>query len=111
MGTRFLLLISLIFLVFYTSCTSSHNIPYFQNNSNANSINNQQPIYNQQLESIEAPFQKNDILDITISSRSKEASADFNKPELVVEGPKGYLINSEGNIELPMLGKDRKSVV
>jgi polysaccharide export outer membrane protein len=50
---------------------------------------------------IDAPFQKNDILDIVISSRSKEASSDFNKSDLT---SKGYLINNAGDIELPMIG-------
>jgi polysaccharide export outer membrane protein len=92
MGTRILSFISIICIFLCTSCTSTKKIAYFENAQDTS--------FRQILGVVEAPLQKNDILDITISSRSKEASADFNKGI----DSKGYLINTEGNIELPMLG-------
>lgn len=92
MGTRFFLFISIICILVCASCTPTNKIPYFQNA--------QDTTYKRMLETVEAPFQKNDILDINISSLSKDASADFNKTDA-----KGYLINNDGDIELPSLGK------
>lgn len=97
MGTKFLLIISVLCTLICTSCTSTKDIAYFQNA--------QDTTYNKQvLNNIEAPLQKNDIVDITISSSSKEASADFNKTEVGFTESKGYLINVDGNLQLPMLG-------
>ncbi|WP_460559406.1 polysaccharide biosynthesis/export family protein [Ferruginibacter profundus] len=91
MGTRFLLFASVICLMFCASCTTPNKIAYFQNAKDTT--------YRQALGTIDAPFQKNDLLEIAITSRSKDASADYNKSE-----PKGYLVSKEGNIEIPMLG-------
>ena len=94
MGTRFLLFISLVCLLFCASCTTTNKIAYFQNA--------QDTAYKKTLTSIDAPFQKNDILTILISSANAAASADFNKGDVAAN--KGYLINNDGNVELPMLG-------
>ncbi len=99
MGTKFLLIISVLCTLICTSCTSTKDIAYFQNA--------QDTTYNKQvLGIIEAPLQKNDIVDIIISSSSKEASADFNKAIGAgdIGASKGYLINVDGNLQLPMLG-------
>lgn len=63
---------------------------------------------------MQAPIQENDILGISISSLNAEASAIFNPPNsnnsrsTTVTGsssePGGYLVNSDGNIQLPVLG-------
>lgn len=93
MGTRFFLVILSVCLLFFVSCTSTKNISYFQSQ--------QDTTFASTIGTIEAPFQKNDILNITITSLSKTASADFNSNDINV---KGYLINSDGNIVLPTLG-------
>lgn len=93
MGTRFLLFISIVCLLLCASCTTTNKIAYFQNA--------QDTAYKKTLTSIDAPFQKNDILTIVISSANAAASADFNKVDAL---GKGYLINKDGNVELPMLG-------
>jgi polysaccharide export outer membrane protein len=67
------------------------------------------------LGNIEAPIQRNDILTITISSLNAEASAIFNpgsnsgnKETTTSTGGSiqsgGYLVNSDGFIQLPILG-------
>jgi polysaccharide biosynthesis/export protein len=97
MGTRILLFVSLFGTLIFASCTSSRKIAYFENAQDTT-------YFKQVLGTIEAPFQKNDILDVTISSLDSKASADFNKTEAVNPTTKGYLVNNDGNIQLPMLG-------
>jgi len=53
----------------------------------------------------ESIIQKNDILSITVSSLSAAADAPFNSPNNSGPGAiSGYLVNSEGNIQFPILG-------
>ena len=58
-------------------------------------------------------IQKNDILSIYISSLNPEASAVFNAPNILATSTStttgstqagGYLVNKEGNVQLPILG-------
>lgn len=95
MGTRFLVFIIIVNLFAAASCTSPKKISYFQGPTNTSF-----PII---YDTIEAPIQKNDILDITISSLNKAASEDFNQDQ---EGKAnvGYLVNSDGSIHMPILG-------
>ena len=71
--------------------------------------------YKSLLGTIEAPIQRNDILSISISSLNAEASAIFNPGSNPVDKQTttssggniqsgGYLVNSDGNIQLPILG-------
>jgi polysaccharide export outer membrane protein len=108
MGTRIFLIASLLCLIFFTSCTPTNKIAYFQNAKDT--------AYRQTLGVIEVPLQKNDFISISISSASPEASAIFN-PVINAAGQKitpgdaktsqyvGYLIDNDGQIELPVLGK------
>jgi polysaccharide biosynthesis/export protein len=93
MGTRFLLVISIVSSIFCASCTTTSKIAYFQNSLDTT--------FQQTFGGVDAPIQYSDILSVTISSKSKEASADFNKADLTA---KGYFVNSSGNIQLPTLG-------
>lgn len=87
------------------SCVSTRDIGYF---SNAKEME-YPPI-----QSVEAVIQPNDILSISISSLNPEASAVFNMannhPSNDVQSNvnntqlSGYLVNAEGDIQLPMLG-------
>jgi polysaccharide biosynthesis/export protein len=54
----------------------------------------------------ESVIQKNDILSITVSSLSAAADAPFNSPNssAATGAIAGYLVNSEGNIQFPILG-------
>lgn len=93
MGTRFLFIISVCCIYLFVSCTTPKRIAYFENAMDT--------AYRSSVGSIEAPIQKNDILNITISSLDKTASADFNSTDNNV---KGYLVNNEGTIQLPIIG-------
>ncbi len=97
MGTRMLLFTSVICLLFCASCSTTRKVAYFQNA--------QDTTYRQKLGITEAPFQQGDILDIVVSSLSKEASADFNRTVATDGKGSGYLINTDGEIEMPKLGK------
>lgn len=89
-----------------SSCNTTSKVAYFQNVPDAG--------YKSTLPIVEAPIQKNDILTINISSLNTEASAVFNPAAntLATVGSTagtqilagGYLVNSDGNIQLPIIG-------
>lgn len=91
---------------FFTSCVNTKKVIYFNEVQDTVFVSKytQQPI----------PIRSNDILSITISSLNAEASAPFNLQNnnvsraTTVTGNNtesgGYLVNINGNIELPILG-------
>jgi polysaccharide export outer membrane protein len=109
MVSRIVGFIAILSLLFCESCNSSKKITYFENVGDNS--------YKSMLGTIEAPIQKNDILSISISSLDADASAIFNPGSSAGLGNKatttstggniqsgGYLVNSDGNIQLPILG-------
>jgi polysaccharide biosynthesis/export protein len=94
MGTRFLFVTVIFISLLSASCTTTSKIAYFQN-----ALDTTVP---RSLGMVDAPIQYNDIISVTISSRSKDASADFNKADGATS--KGYSVSSNGNILLPTLG-------
>ena len=100
-------IIGFIFILFtLVSCNTSRKVAYFENIQDAT--------FKSTLALVEAPIQKNDILTISISSLNAEASAIFNPTSNnvirigtssgsdVLGG--GYLVNPDGNIQLPIIG-------
>ena len=93
-----------IFLM--SSCANTKNIVYFNNVKDTTFYSG-----NVQFQNL---IEANDILSITISSLNAEASAAFNLQNnyigraTTVTGSNtesgGYLVNANGNIDLPMLG-------
>jgi polysaccharide export outer membrane protein len=87
------------------SCTTTQKTTYFESVTDMSiptAFENYEPI-----------IQKNDILSVYISSLNPEASAVFNAPNTQATSTStttgstsagGYLVNSEGNIQLPILG-------
>ncbi len=103
------ILINLFILMVVTSlvsCLNTKNIGYF--NEAKEAVYASDRLQNQEL------IQKNDILDITITSLNTEASAVFNTNNGNANGLKGpsasafqyggYLVNEDGLIQLPILG-------
>jgi polysaccharide biosynthesis/export protein len=86
-----LFIIPMYFLLF--SCASTKNIAYFESDRDT--------AFSFIVDTVEAPIQKNDLLNINISSLNKAASADFNMEN---NNEKGYLVDNEGNIQMPTLG-------
>ena len=97
----------LLVAALFASCTSTRKIAYFDNVKD-------QTFYGTG-KSNEVLIAPSDILSINISSLNTEASAIFNQPQgsntttTTVTGAQsergGYLVNPEGFIQLPVLGK------
>ena len=93
-------------LVLGISCVSSRKIVYFNDVKDTT--------FYQEGEDADATIQKNDILSISISSLNPQASEIFNTPNNFVINSttsagsttqsSGYLVNNDGNIQLPILG-------
>ncbi len=108
---RFLpaLMISVIFVAVFTSCTPIKNTYYFKNLTK-DTVFKSQPVPD-----IEAKIQKNDVLSISVSSLSSELDGKFNEaaitPVAFVGGQggagasgKGFLVGEDGKILMHYLG-------
>nr|WP_214460485.1 polysaccharide biosynthesis/export family protein [Flavihumibacter fluvii] len=101
----FLRLLVVPFLLFAASCASPAKSRYFDQ-----SIPGQYPLVNANLDPI---IQKADILSIVVSSLNEEASKVYNAPISTPVGykangvytPVGYLVDPDGLITFPVLGK------
>jgi polysaccharide biosynthesis/export protein len=103
-----LLAFLLVFSVFLSSCADTRKISYFEGvTDNSIKYKDLPP---------EPVIQTNDILSIQVTSLNPEASAMFNAPNQMnaaVVGTAtytntgGYLVNSSGNIQFPVLGTIR----
>lgn len=104
---KFYLRIFLLFsiIVFYPSCTSKKNLIYFQGDVSNSDVRN----YNPTLKS-------DDILSITVMGLDADAIKPFNISLTNISQnlggytqgaptPPGYLIDTEGNIDFPVVGK------
>jgi polysaccharide export outer membrane protein len=98
--------IGLLFVIlFLTSCASKKNILYLQN---IDSIGNSNELVN-----YETRLQNDDLLSIIVSADQPEATLPFNMPQIQgnyqinenQDGIKTYLIDAEGNIDFPVVGK------
>src|SRR3982750_1276405 len=95
------------FLFMAASCVNTRKTTYFNDIQNG--------VYKSSYEIPEPVIHKNDLLSIYVSSLNTEASAIYNTPGLSsttsasANGPTvqnvGYLVNTEGNIQFPVLGK------
>src|SRR6185437_2695652 len=100
------LFIAAIIMLFSISCTNTKKAVYFNNV--------QDTTFLQRGNEVQTPIQENDILGITFSSLNAEATAIFNPPNnnnsrsTTVTGSStesgGYLVSSDGTIQLPVLG-------
>ncbi|MHA4741401.1 polysaccharide biosynthesis/export family protein [Dyadobacter sp. MSC1_007] len=106
-----LIIVSIAIIGGTISCVSPKTIVYFQGDSTRYSS---QEITQKYIPKI----QSNDILSIVVGSLSAEANEVFNTPNLFttastnysVQGgakvqPLGYLVDAQGNIEVPLVGK------
>jgi len=96
-------LIALCLLLSTTACVNTRTATYF-NDVNDATISSNTPVP-------ESVIQKNDLLSISVSSLSPEASALFNSPNTsgVIGGTNptpasGYLVSADGTIQFPILG-------
>jgi polysaccharide export outer membrane protein len=89
--TPLLLVLSIIFFA-ASSCNTYKNIPYFQNVDRSTTVNEKIDNYSP------ITIQKQDILGITVTSLNPDAWKDDT------EKPNGYLVDMNGNIQLPLIG-------
>jgi polysaccharide export outer membrane protein len=89
-------LLILVIALVTSSCGGSKNVSYFNGVKDGNIVSNT-PLP-------ESIIQKNDILNITVSSLNPEASLVFNSPSATGNSAPGYLVNADGDIMFPMLG-------
>lgn len=101
-----MLKINLITILLFTicSCASTNKYVYFNDLSKEDSLNtttNLRPL----------TIQSGDILQVTVSTIDKEISQILNPNSNIAGGninnpiPQGNLVDQEGNIELPLIGK------
>lgn len=94
----------LIVSILAVSCVNTRKAIYF-NGLNDGTITSNTPVP-------ETVIEKNDLLNISVSSLSSEASAVFNTPNVYTSSLNGsntntvlgYLVNSDGMIQFPVLG-------
>ena len=95
---------------FLSSCFSTKEAVYFANDNNI--------VYNNHIEEKEPLIQKNDLLSIYISSLNEDATLIFNAQNHLATSTStsagyteagGYLVNSDGFIQLPIIGNIKAS--
>ena len=100
------LLFIIILFTLIESCTTPKNIVYFQDAGNYKTYNN--------VNKYEVYIHQDDLLAIMVNSQATEAALPLNLPMVsyYVGGDPygqqrvlGYLVDKEGNIDFPMLGK------
>ena len=98
-------LILLLLINGLSSCMSTKQATYFSNATDTTILT--------RLDEAETLIQKNDMLSVYISSLNPEASAVFNAPNSQATTTStttgsasagGYLVNTDGNIQIPILG-------
>ncbi len=103
--TKLMALACVLLSVFSSSCVSTQSATYFENIDDTT--------FNAKTEESDVLIQKNDLLSVYISSLNPEASAVFNAPNSLATSTTtttgntsagGYLVNTDGNIQLPILG-------
>ena len=92
-------LLIIIICVCFTSCVSTQKVIYFDNIQNKEFAD----------DNVVPVIQKSDILSITVSSLNPEATIIFNTPNQTAGSynpqTTGYLVNNDGAILFPILGK------
>lgn len=102
MSTPKYLLLSILLLTSLTSCLNTKKVAYF------NDVQDSMLIASQA--GLEPVIQKKDILSISVSSLSSEATVIFNTPNLSGSPgsseaqTSGYLVSQDGTIKFPILG-------
>ena len=105
LSTTASLLFSFVLLLLFSSCANTKKVAYF------NDVKDSALIISKA--GLEPVIQKKDLLSISISSLSMEATVLFNTPNLPqtpnaasnnTSQTYGYLVSEEGNIKFPVLG-------
>lgn len=109
----------LVFVVFFTSCITRKQITYFQDLSGIDTLGvaNSSDVSGLRTAFYETTIRSGDILNITIMSLSSESNLLINPlpvnqnistPEKsLTQATPGFLVDSKGNIQLPLIGDVR----
>jgi polysaccharide export outer membrane protein len=97
-ANRWSVVLLLIFICFFTSCSPTKNTNYFQG------ITKDTTLTNLVSKDFEPKIQKADLLSITVSSLSPENTALYNAPQNIQGTATGYLVDENGNINFFKLG-------
>jgi len=98
-------LLSIFLIAFFASCINTKKVAYFNDVQDSTRIASKA--------GLEPTIQKKDILSISVSSLSTEATIIFNMPNLPASPiastnntsqTAGYLVSQEGTIKFPILG-------
>ncbi|MEJ7736451.1 MAG: polysaccharide biosynthesis/export family protein [Chitinophagaceae bacterium] len=110
---KFSIVVSLLYLFLLASCVNTNKAVYFVN----------QPDTTVQSSNLapQSVIQSNDLLSISVSSLSAQANTVFNSPNILgtssvassgsITQSTGYLVDAEGFIKFPFLGKIKASGV
>src|SRR5689334_15229627 len=100
---RYMLAMLVLSTCLLTSCVNTKKTVYF-NGLTTSTITSSTPVP-------QSLIQKNDLLNITVSSLDAQASAMFNAPNILNASSNGYsneilgyLVGSDGTIQFPILG-------
>jgi polysaccharide biosynthesis/export protein len=105
LSTTTSLLFSFFLIFLFSSCANTKKVAYFNDVKDSTRIASKA--------GLEPVIQKKDILSISVSSLSMEATVIFNTPNIPVtpnaasnNSPQtaGYLVGQDGNIKFPVLG-------
>lgn len=113
--SRYSVVVALLYLAIWggaTSCVSPKSIVYFQGDSLRNSSEKISQNYT-------PTIQSNDLLSVVVGSLNSEANEMFNTVNAATTAstnysvtsagarlqPLGYMVDNEGNIEIPLIGK------
>jgi len=91
-----------VLMIFFTSCVNVKKATYFNNIPDSNITSN--------FENLQPRLTENDLLNISVSSLNPEATEIFNISNTrnaagIDNQASGFLINNEGYISFPVLGK------
>jgi polysaccharide export outer membrane protein len=95
---KVILAICVIPLMLITSCAAKRDLVYFSNMANATVVNNSQT---QQ----EVRIHKNDIVSVSMNSLNEESNKLFSMPNAQPGKEVGYKVNTDGIIQLPLIGE------
>ena len=95
-----------VYTILFVSCVNTKRVTYFNNISDT--------VLTAAVEGLEPVIQKGDLLSISVSSLSPEVTTIFNAPNSPASSSSagsslspaaGYLVNQDGYIDFPMLGR------
>lgn len=99
LGIRSIVCLSLVITIVMTSCVSQKKLKYFQDLPDSEIVDLPPAPQEERL------IEYGDALDIAINGKDPELAKMFSKATVAVGGDPGIIVDPQGNIEFPILGK------